>query len=116
MTARIRCRTLVPASQATTIWHEAFPAHEWVPEVAAVVRRARREAADNPAEPSERLVELVLACRPRERCHLARTIMVRHPDTRAVATGGGAVWAVASRLTNQAAAEALRREPLLVAL
>lgn len=84
------------------------PLDESDPAVAAVVRRARREAVDNVAAPSERLVELCRALADDALHHCRVVVMVRHPGVWGCATGGGGIWAVVSRLVNEAAATADR--------
>lgn len=89
-----------------------LPADESDPAVAAFVRRARHEAVGNPVSASAELVGAARKCDTGQLNHLAFVVMVRHPDAHAGATGAGAVWAVASRLVNEAAHTALKDRPL----
>ena len=95
-----------------------LPLDEGDQQIARIVRQARREAADVPEAPSPKLVALV-RCVSGDSDILARlavVVMIRHPDQRAVATGAGAVWAVASRLVNEAAGVVLGEQPLFQVL
>ena len=71
--------------------------------VKAVIRRARREALTIPEEPSPRLVDLVSRLPLQHLRHARCVVLIRHPGEKAGATGAGGIWAVASRLVNQAA-------------
>ena len=73
------------------------------PNVATVVRVARREARDPLAAPSEKLVQACAELASDHLDHARRVVMVRHPDVRAGASGSGGIWAVVSRLVNEAA-------------
>lgn len=94
---------------------------DWIPidlsdkEMAKVVRRARFEAGKigitGSGGPSSSLVKMIDALDLGKVNRLAGVVMVKHPDARAGATGAGAVWAVATRLVNEAASEVLKTRP-----
>ena len=95
---------MTPDRRAALVALAYTPLDESDPAVAAIVRRARREAATVPRGPSARLVELCDAIDdPTTLTHLRCVVMARHPTEHATATGAGAVWAVATRLINTAA-------------
>ena len=73
------------------------------PQIAAVVAQAGREATAERRYPSKQLIHLVQSCTEPMRAHMRVVEMIVHPDVRAQASGAGGVWAVASRLVNQAA-------------
>ncbi|MCY4122086.1 MAG: hypothetical protein OXG72_14330 [Acidobacteria bacterium] len=103
------------------------PLDESRPEIAAVVKQARREAGkDHCAAPSQKLIGLVAACSPPVIDHMRVCVMIRLPvlsrmepaahfsrgrnrhyireaHVRPIASGMGGIWAVASRLVNEAA-------------
>ena len=56
-------------------------------------------------EESAKLRGLVAPLSMRKRLYLRYVLMVFNPDLEAYATGKGAVWAVTTRLLNEAAAE-----------
>ena len=98
-----------------------FMAQDYLPidlsdkEMARIVRRSRFEAGKigpiGTGDPTEKLVKLIDALDLGRVNRLAGVVMVKHPDQRAGATGAGAVWAVATRLLNEAAYEVLKGRP-----